>query len=81
MVEEMKFEIQYKDLIDRGLNQKASNLHPQIDRLLREIIEDKVKSAFPKIRNQPWHYTNIRWSGLTEKYFIVIAPGKPVQKG
>ncbi len=81
MIEQMSLEVEFKELINRGLNLKAENIHPQVDRLLKEIIKERVQTAFPKTRNQPWHYISIRYSNSSDKYTIVIAPGHAPQKG
>lgn len=73
--------IPYKELVDRGLNTKASNLHPLIDKLLREIVSDKIKSQQPQIKFQAWHYTYIRFQDTTEKYYITVMPGEAPKKG
>ncbi len=81
MEEEMSFEVKWSDLINRGLNIKASNLHPLIDKLLREVCNDEVKKKYPRVRFPEWHFTLIKWEATLEKYRITIAPGKPTIKG
>lgn len=69
------------ELRERGLNEKAENLHPQIERLLREILSDRVKRYFPKNPNQPWHFVKIHYDSAVEKYHIQLAPGFALKKG
>ena len=81
MIDTIDLEIRFEELVNRGLNTKAISLHPQIDRLLKETIDEKVKGMFPRVKQQPWHYVKIKYSDVSEKYFITIAPGSPVPKG
>lgn len=81
MIETIDLEVKFEELINRGLNTKAISLHPQIDRLLKEIVNDKVKAMFPRVKQQPWHYVKLKYSDVSEKYFVTIAPGAPVLKG
>ena len=40
---------------------KVLDLKPQIDKLIYLIVCDEVKKRFPKIKNQPWHLTYIKF--------------------
>lgn len=73
--------IKWEELVDRGLNEKVENLHPQIEKYLKETITDKYKSTYPKERFPLWHYKSIRFSSLTDTYFISIGKGLGVAKG
>lgn len=75
-----EFVIHYKELQDRGLNEKAPNLHVLITKSLKEIIDDRLKGIY-KTRFIHWHFEKIRWDFATQKYHIIAAPGVPVQKG
>jgi len=82
MTEPFNMEVPWEELVNRGLNQKAQNLKPQIDKLLVQVVTDEVKKRFPKYKqHSAWHYTFIKWESTTEKYRLTIAPGLPTPKG
>lgn len=78
---ELHIEIKWKDLVDRGLNEKIENLHPQIEKYIKEICTEKYKNAFPTERFPLWHFIKIHFSSLTDTYFITIGKGLGAAKG
>lgn len=82
MTEPFNMEIPWNELINRGLNKKALDLTPQINKYLKAIITDEIKKRFPKYKfYTSWHYKFIKWNEPSMKYIIVIAPGFPTLKG
>jgi hypothetical protein len=81
MPDTLSFTITWKDMLDRGLNEKVMELHPQIEKYLKEICTEKYKNAFPKERFPIWHFVKIHFSSLTDTYFITIGKGLGAAKG
>ena len=77
----LSFNIKWEDLIDRGLNEKVKDLHPQIEKYIKEICTEKYKNHFPKERFPLWHFKKIFFSSLTDTYFISIGKGLGAVKG
>ena len=80
MESNLSLQIKWEDLVNNGLNIRAKNIKPLIDRHLFDLITLELRKRFPRIKQQPWHYVSIRYSVPTEIYYIEIAPGwaKPV---
>ena len=81
MTQPFDMEIEWEELINRGLNTRVPDLKPQIDKLISAVINDEVKKRFPKIKQQPWHLTYIKFYDTTEKYKLTVAPGFSTLKG
>ena len=81
MDEQMDLDTKWEELINRGLNTKASNLTPLIDKFIREVCLEHLKTKYPKAKFHQFHFKKIKWEQTLNKYKVTIAPGLPVQKG
>lgn len=81
MTETLDLIITFKELLYRGLNEKREDIHSQITKYMKDIIQETLRNKFPKLKQIPWHFEKIRWSQATEKYFITIGPNWPKEKG